>query len=259
MLTNKTVLLTGATGSIGSKISKLLAEEGATVILVDKNEEKLQQVWNGLAGRHHLVQADITSTHDRQEIVNYCQQLGQDIDFVINNASLGQFSLFEELDENTLTSIVNLNLTATMLLTQLLLPKLMTQQQAQIINIGSLLGNIGLPGSAAYCASKFGLRGFTESLRRELLDTQVLVRYFAPQITKSDINNEKAVEMYRALGKKIDTAEHVSKQLVSFLKAKDPSQHAGWTEKIFIRLNSLLPTVFEKSIFKRLALMKQYL
>jgi len=259
MLIDKTVLLTGATGSIGSKVAKLLTEEGATIILVDNNEEKLQQVWNELAGRHHLVQADIASSSGRQEIVNYCQQIGQDIDFVVNNASLGQFSLFGELDENSLSSIINLNLTATMLLTQCLLPMLLTQKQAQMINVGSVLGNIGLPGSVAYCASKFGLRGFTESLRRELLDTQVLVRYFAPQITKADINNEKAVEMYKALGKKIDTDEHVAKQLVSFIKAKDLSKHAGWKEKFFIRLNSLLPAFFEKSIFKRLPLMKQYL
>ena len=259
MLTNKVVLLTGATSSIGANVSKLLAEEGATVILVDKNEEKLQQVWNKLAGRHHLVQADITTTDGRKEIVNYCQQIGPDIDFVINNASQGQFSLFEELDENSLSSIINLNLTSNMLLIRHILPILLSQKSAQMINVGSIFGNIGLPGSSAYCASKFGFRGFTESLRRELLDTEVLIRYFSPQITKDDINDEKAVEMYQALGKKIDSSEYVAKQLVSFLKAKDPSQYAGWKGKILVRLNSLLPDVFEKSIFKRLSLMKQYL
>jgi len=259
MLSNKTVLLTGATGGIGSEIAKLLVDEGATLILIGREEARLQSLWHSLAGRHHLIQADISTAAGRKEILNYCQQLEQDVDIVINNAGIGQFSLFDELDEDALASIININLTSTMLLTQTLLPSLLAQPRAQVINIGSILGSIGLPGSTVYCASKFGLRGFSEALRRELLDTSVSVRYFAPRATKTDMNNDQVVALNEELGTKMDSASYVAKQLVSFINTNSTNYYLGWPEKLFVKINSLLPSIVEKSIFKQLPIFKLYL
>lgn len=259
MFTNKTIVLTGANGGIGSEIAKLLSTAGATLVLVGRDEMALQQLNQRLGGQHHPVQADISISAGRQSIVTFCQDFKQGIDIVINNAGVGQFSLFEDMDEEQITSIININLSSTILLTQALLPLLLMRPRAQIINIGSILGSIGFPGSSVYCASKFGIRGFTEALRRELIDTQIAIRYFAPRATNTRINTDKLVAMNNELGTKMDSPEQVAIELVAFLKVDKPSQYLGWPEKLFVRINSILPGVVDKSLVKKLPVIKRYL
>ncbi len=259
MFTNKTILLTGASGGIGSEVAKQLSAVGATLVLVGLNEAGLQRLNQQLGGHHHFIEADISSLEGRQSIVSFCQQLKEGIDIVINNAGVGQFSLFEDMDENQISAIININLSSTILLTQSLLPLLLTRPHAQIVNIGSILGSIGFPGSTVYCASKFGIRGFTEALRRELMDTKIAVRYFAPRATITAINTDKVVAMNNALGTKMDSAELVAIELVSFLKADKFSMFLGWPEKLFVRINSVLPSIVDKSLIKKLPIIKRYL
>ena len=221
--------------------------------------DPLEQLNQQLAGEHYTLQADISSSKDRNSILNFCQHLEQGVDILINSAGIGQFSLFNDMDEDHIAAIININLTSTLLLTQALLPLLLARPKAQVINVGSILGSIGFPGSTVYCATKFGIRGFSEALRRELLDTAVSVRYFAPRATKTAINNNSVVAMNTALGTKMDSAEYVAQQLVAFIKTKNANKFLGWPEKLFVRINSVLPAVVEKSIFKQLPIIKRYL
>jgi short-subunit dehydrogenase len=259
MFTNKTIVLTGANGGIGSEIAKLLSKTGATLVLVGLDDAGLQQLNQQLGGQHHIIQADISKSEGRRAIVTFCQNLKEGVDIVINNAGVGQFSLFEDMDENQISSIININLSSTMLLTQSLLPLLLTRPRAQIINIGSILGSIGFPGSSVYCASKFGIRGFTEALRRELMDTKISIRYFAPRATSTTINTDKVVAMNNELGTKMDTAQQVAIEFIAFLKGDKPSQYLGWPEKLFVIINSVLPWIVDKSLVNKLPIIKRYL
>jgi len=259
MFTNKTVVLTGANGGIGSEIAKQLSAAGVTLVLVGLDEAGLQHLNQLLGGQHHTVQADISISEDRQSIVTFCQHLKDGVDIVINNAGVGQFCLFEDIDEAQILNIININLSSTILLTQSLLPLLLTRPTAQIINIGSILGSIGFPGSTVYCATKFGLRGFTEALRRELMDTKISIRYFAPRATNTTINTDKVVAMNKELGTEMDSAEQVAVELLLFLKTNKSNQYLGWPEKLFVRVNSVLPGIVDKSLFKQLPIIKRYL
>lgn len=259
MLKNKTILLTGANGGIGTEIAKLLSEQGAMLILVGLNQPELEALNHQLGGKHAVVEADIASEQGRQSILSVCEQDNINLDIVLNNAGVGQFSLLADMNETAVTRIIDINLTSTILLSQALLPLLLARPRAEIINIGSILGSIGFPGSTVYCASKFGIRGFTEALRRELLDTSISVRYFAPRATKTAINNDDVVSMNNELGTKMDAAEHVAKQLVSFLKESTSNKFLGFPENLFIRINSILPGIVDKSIYKQLPIIKRYL
>ncbi|NOQ76669.1 MAG: SDR family oxidoreductase [Methylococcaceae bacterium] len=259
MLADKTILITGASGGIGSEVAKRLSEEGAILVLVGRDEVSLGKLNEMLGSNHHIIQADISHAADRNSIMEYCQNLDGGIDILINNAGIGQFSLFRDMGEDEVTSIITTNLTSTVLLTQCLLPTLLSRPEPQIVNVGSILGSIGLPGSTIYCASKFGLRGFSEALRRELLDTSLAVRYFAPRATKTAINNDRVTALNGELGTKMDTVESVADALISFLKSSTTSQYLGWPEKIFVKINSVLPGVVEKSIAKQLIIFKRYL
>ncbi len=259
MIVNKTIVLTGSNGGIGSEIAKKLAEEGAILVLVGLDEEGLEQQLKSLAGPHHSVTADISTEQGRQAISDYCDAVGNGIDMLINNAGVGQFSLFSEMSSDQVAKIIGINLTSTMLLTQALLPLLTNGSEARIINIGSIFGSIGFPGSTVYCASKFGIRGFSEALNRELADTSVSVSYFAPRATKTTINSSKVEQMNDELGTKMDTPEQVASAFVHFLKKRQNRFYMGWPEKLFVRINSVLPSIVDKSIIKQLPIIKRYL
>jgi short-subunit dehydrogenase len=259
MIKNKTILLTGASGGIGREVAKLLSNQGSMLILVGRKQSELASLNSELGGQHHLIEADISLADDRKRIIDCCESYDNKPDIVINNAGIGQFSLFEDIEHDELANIINVNVTSTLLLTQALLPLLLTRPHAQLINIGSILGSIGYPGSTVYCASKFAIRGFSEALRRELLDTSISVRYFAPRATKTAINNPDVVAMNNELGTAMDSAQSVASQLITFLNNDQPNAYLGWPEKLFVRVNSLLPAIVEKSIHKQLAIIKRYL
>lgn len=256
---NKTILLTGASGGIGTAIAKLLNEQGATLLLVGRDTNKLNDLKAHIGEKHFAIEADIASELGRGVVVDACKNLDRGVDAIINNAGIGQFDLFEEMTEEKISQIININLTATLLLTHALLPLLQKQNKAQIINIGSTFGSIGFPGFSVYCASKFAIKGFSEALRRELTDTDVSVQYFAPRATRTPINNTYVDAMNKELGSVMDAPEEVAKQLLSFMQTQNRQYFVGWPEKLFVRLNGLFPGLVESSIVKQLPKIKYYL
>ncbi|HIL92257.1 MAG TPA: SDR family oxidoreductase [Cycloclasticus sp.] len=257
----KTIVLTGASGGIGSDIAKQLSDAGARLLLVGRNTEKLDTLNKGLESKHRVITADITTETGRNKVVQACEGQKQGIDVLINNAGIGQFNLFEEMGQDQIGQIIHTNLTSTILLTHALLPLLLAQQKAKIINIGSTFGSIGYPGSSVYSASKFGVRGFSEALRRELMGnkSQIRVQYFAPRATKTSINNAYVDAMNQELGTHMDDTTSVAKQLLVFMKTDAGQCFIGWPEKLFVRINGLLPSVVESSIVKQLPVIKRYL
>ncbi|HHA18409.1 MAG TPA: SDR family oxidoreductase [Methylophaga sp.] len=259
MFQNKTILLTGAGGGIGSAIAKQLSIAGATLVLVGLDLDELEQLNQTISGQHHALEADISSNEGRATILQFCLQLNNGIDILVNNAGIGQFSLFQNMDSDHIAAIININLTSTILLTQQLLPILSSRPEGYIVNVGSIFGSIGYPGSSIYCASKFGIRGFTEALRRELMDSNISVSYFAPRATNTAINNDQVVTMNNELGTKMDSTEDVAKAFVRFVESRGRNFYMGWPEKLFVRINSVLPNIVDKSLLKQLPIIKRYL
>lgn len=259
MFKNKTVLLTGASGGIGSAFANALSNVGATMILVGRNTQRLQTLSENIGAQHHIVTADISMKSGRNHVISFCEQYENNIDFVINNAGISDFSTLENTCADDVDAIINTNLTSQILLCQGLLPLLLRQEQARIVNIGSTFGSIGFPGFSVYCASKFGLRGFSEALGRELMDSSVSVSYFAPRATKTTINNDIVVKMNNELGTKMDEPSLVAEELMIFLQSNNRRAYIGWPEKLFVRINALFPSIVDKSIFKQLPIIKRYL
>jgi short-subunit dehydrogenase len=168
----KKIALTGATGGIGRAIAKALAEEGAILLLSGRNKDKLSSLKSELAGNGHIiVVANLESPSDREKFISVARE--NRVDILINNAGVNDLAFLPRISEKDLKKMIDINLTIPLLLCKQFLPLLQHQTEGVIINIGSILGSIGYPGSTVYCASKFGLRGFTESLRRELAGTNI--------------------------------------------------------------------------------------
>ena len=258
----QTCLLTGATGGIGQAIAKALANKGVSLILQGRSESRLQQLNDSLTGEHKILVADITTIQGREKICRMAELNA--ISMLINNAGVGQFSLLEETEEAVIVDTLEINLLAPILLIQELLPLLQKADQQQpapsyVINVGSAFGSIGFAGQSIYCASKFGLRGFTEALYRELADTNVHVSYFAPRATATSINSDQAMAMNKALGNSVDSPESVANALIQQLEKGHARLFVGFPEKLFVKINGAFPHIVDKALFKKLPIIKRFL
>ena len=140
-----------------------------------------------------------------------------------------------------------------MLLSRRLLPTLLSSEHATLINVGSSFGSIGYPGFSGYCASKFALRGFTEALQRELADREIAIHYLAPRAVATDINSEAVVAMNAELGNAVDKPAVVADAVQALLhQRRSQNRYLGWPERLFVRLNALLPTLVAGSLRKQL-------
>ncbi|MDX1492298.1 MAG: SDR family oxidoreductase [Pseudohongiellaceae bacterium] len=259
-LKDKTLVLTGATGGIGSALAAELAQEGAHLILVGRDQSKLNMLRSSLkhCQKAHLIYvADISEQKQRDDLVAYCLQLG--IDGLINNAGLSHFGLLQDTPDATISALVQMNLEVPMLLTKAFLPVLTSAEQGLLVNIGSAFGSIGYPGYSIYCGSKFGLRGFTEAVRRECADSNLKVLHIAPRSTHTAINSSAVFAMNKELGNTVDMPELVASQIVRRIKAdKWGSCVLGWPEKLYAIVNSILPGLTDQSIKKVLAKIKRF-
>jgi short-subunit dehydrogenase len=177
---------------------------------------------------------------------------------VVQAAGLNRFGLVEQQDDEAIAAQVALNLVAPMLLTRRLLPLLRERPRALLLFVGSTFGAIGYPGFAPYSATKFGLRGFAEALRRELADGPVRVLYLAPRATRTAMNAGAVVEMNRALRVAMDPPAQVAAAIVQALRDESPERHLGWPERFFARLNRLLPRVVDRALRGQLATIQRF-
>lgn len=257
-LQNKKIILTGASGGIGAHTARFIANNGGQLVLVGRNDSALVQLRDSLRVTnqpHEVVIADLTSDHERQGIID----VADGVDTLINMAGVNQLSLLTQMTDEQVFNMINCNLIMPMLLTKELIPSLKLRPKAMILNVGSTLGSIGLPGSVAYCASKFGLRGFTEALHRELADTNIKVSYVAPRATRTDMNNDTAISLNNELGNSIDEPERVANIIVNTLCTdKSMRRFIGWPEKLFVTLNALFPKVIDRALGKQLSIIQKH-
>lgn len=256
-LAHSTILVTGATGGIGSEVCRLLAAEGATLVMSCINPVPLDDLRGELGAGHRSVAADIATPAGREAVLAACREAGG-IDALINLAGILDFNLFAAQAPATIERILQVNAVAPMLLTRLLLPVLQARAEARIVNVGSTFGSIGHPGFVAYCASKAAIRSFSEALARELADTRVSVAYIAPRATATPLNSGRVVALNAALGNRSDTPAAVAGAIVALLRGKARLRHLGWPEKLFVRINALLPSVVHAALVKKLPLIKRF-
>ena len=257
-LKGKNVVITGATGGIGSAIAEALHAQGCKLLLTGRSREKLESLLARLADKNHTaIAVNLRKAQQRTLLLRAAAR--QNSDILINALGTNQLSLLHNTDEKNIAAMVTVNLTIPMLLCSAMLPMLNRRPESAIVNVGSILGSIGYAGSSVYCSSKFGLRGFTESLRREWADSSVRIIYFAPRATNTELNSAKMQKMNRELGNAVDEPELVAQQLVDTLKRSGmTSRYLGWPEAFFVRINSLFPSLVDKALRKQLSVIRRF-
>jgi short-subunit dehydrogenase len=259
-MTSLNIVLSGATGGIGRAMALEFAAAGHRLILLGRDAEGLAALRISLAEpeRHHILLADLSSAAAITDLATHIKPIGP-VDVLINNAGVAEFGLLSKQQDDALEQMLQLNLLAPMRLCRAILPMLCASSNASIINVGSSFGSIGYAGFTSYCASKFGLRGFTEALQRELADSAIAVHYLAPRAVRTKMNSAAVVAMNKALGNSEDAPEVVARAALRLLnKRQSSNRYLGWPEKFFIRLNSVFPSVVTKALNKQLPKIKRF-
>jgi short-subunit dehydrogenase len=242
------VLLTGATGGIGRAVARQLLEAGARVLLVGRSGAALDALAQALPpGRAAIHAADLTQAESRSALCEAARRWQGGVNVLVNAAGVNPFAMYHDLTAAQIDRTLAINLHAPMHLCHELLPWLRSCESAAIVNVGSVFGAIGHPGFVAYSASKFALRGFTEALRRELADSRVAVKYFAPRATRTAMNSPAVERMNARLGVRMDPPERVARELLALLAGPRHEATVGWPEKAFAKVNAVLPRLVDRA------------
>lgn len=176
---DKVVLITGASAGIGAAAARLFAARGARLVLAARGRDGLERLRAELDADVTVVPTDVGQMSENQALVERAVQWGGRLDVLVNNAGVNYRGGLDEHRAEDLAQIIEVNLTAPIVLSRLALPHLRTTS-GSIVNVASLAGRIPVVHEATYSASKFGLRAFTYALADELADAGVRVSVVSP-------------------------------------------------------------------------------
>ena len=169
-LRGRTALVTGASGGIGRKIARRLAGEGTNVVVSGRREEALAEAVDELRElgvEAEAIAADLGDLSQVDPLVERCEAALGPIDVLVNNAGLESVGAFTAYSREQLTSMVDVNLTAPLLLTHRVVPGMLERKRGHVVFVSSLAGKIGPAYNEPYAATKAGLVGLNQSLRAE--------------------------------------------------------------------------------------------
>ncbi len=250
-IAHKRILLTGAAGGIGAELARALSARGARLALLGRDVDALRTLSSKLDGEAHAFGVDLLDDTRRVGAVAAVRDALGGIDVLINNAGVVNFGPFAEQDPASLQAMVKINMLVPMLLTQEILPEMVARGSGHVLNVGSTFGSIGFAWFTTYSASKFGLRGFSEALRRELQGTGVGVTYAAPRAVRTALYSDAVYRMAEAVKMNMDSPEWVAAKLVVALQRERKNVFLGFPESLFARLNGVLPWLVDGGLRKQ--------
>ena len=173
----KTAVITGGSTGIGRHLAILLSDKNYKIILISRNEKQLKSVKEQIENSQNfckILSADLSNENDIDKIVNYLKN-NNNIDLLINNAGIGIFNKLQNISSKEWDIQMNTNLKAAFLMSKAVVQGMIKNKTGKIVFINSVAGLNPYPNSSAYVASKYGLRGFSSSLREELREHNIKV------------------------------------------------------------------------------------
>ena len=258
----KIVVITGAGSGMGRSMALQLATAGATVLLSDKNEAGLNetrlQIEKVNKGQCKTYLVDVGK---KDEIDVFAQKVLAEfkfIDVLINNAgmAIGEATL-NEIPLTDFERLINVNMWGVIHHTRAFLDILISRPEAAIVNTSSVFGLMGIPSQIPYCVSKYAVRGFTESLRLELVKTNVAVTCVHPGGIDTDIarngihykNKEQAVEHFKKLV--ITSSDKAASIIIKAIQKKSKRVMVGPDAKLIRFVSQAAPDLLEGYILRK--------
>lgn len=245
------IILTGAGSGIGRSLALELARRGAFMILVGRNHERLAAAAadaDAAGGRALPFAFDLSAAQGHDQVAEFALEKLGGVDILINNAGVSLFDEFARQDPAAIERLIRTNLTGPLLLTRAVLPGMLEQGRGRVVNVGSAFGSIAFAHWAAYSATKFALRGFSQALRRELDGSGVGVTYVAPRATRTPLNSEAVYRLSRKTGMNMDSPEQVACAIVKAIETERDEHAIGRPERFFAKVNALFPGIVDSAL-----------
>ncbi|MCS6823617.1 MAG: SDR family oxidoreductase [Cytophagaceae bacterium] len=258
---NKTIIITGGSSGIGKACAEIFGAHGANIVISGRNESTLIETTRYLKQKNisaHYVVSDISIESDAQKLINETINTFKKIDVLINNAGISMRAMFEEVDLSVIKKVMDINFYGTVYATKYALPHIL-QTQGSIVGISSIAGKKGLPARTGYCASKFAMHGFLESLRIELLKKNVHVLLACPGFTASNIRNHALAKDGTPQGEspldegKIMPAEEVARHIYKAVKKRKREIVLTNQGKLTVCLNKFFPAFMDLMVYRHFA------
>ena len=205
-LNGKTALVTGASGGIGAAIATTLHAQGASVVLHGTREERLTALEAALGERAHIVTANLGDREAVANIIAEATEKAGPISILVNNAGITRDNLAMRMKEEEWDAVIDVNLTASMILCRAAMRGMMKARHGRIISISSIVGVIGNPGQSNYAASKAGMIGYSKALAQEVASRGVTVNVIAPGFIETPMTDELSDDQKTALLSRVPAA-----------------------------------------------------
>ncbi len=246
----RTVVVTGASSGIGEATARAFGLRGDRVVLVARRTDRLERLAGELP-EALVVTADVTRRDEMARIVGAAVGRYGGVDVLVNNAGLGRHDWLERLPVAEIAAQIDTNLTAPILLTQAVLPTMQARSRGVIINVCSVAGKIAVPTMSIYAATKFGLTGFSEGLRRELRPQGIHVCTIYPgPVTGTEFSARRRKGGLRhARGRLFRTStERVARAIVALADRPRPHVVIPAVFWPLVGLNAILPSLVDALI-----------
>ena len=199
-LTGQVALVTGASRGIGRAIATALAEGGAKIALVARDETRAQEAADSLPGQgHRAFAADVADSQAVDALVKAVEEQMGSIDVLVNNAGVTRDNILMRLKDDDWSTVIDTNLKGAFNTIRAASRGMLKRRAGRIINIASVVGIVGNKGQANYAASKAGLIGLTKSVARELASRGILVNAIAPGYIETDMTSDLPEQAREAL------------------------------------------------------------
>jgi short-subunit dehydrogenase len=250
-LQGRTALVTGATGGIGRQISRHLARAGMNVVASGRREEVLADVvaeLRALGVKSEAVAADLGDLTQIDPLIERSEAALGEIDLLVNNAGVEISGAFTSYTREELTSVVDVNLTAPMLLTHRVVPGMLERGRGHVVFISSLAGKIAPPYNEPYGATKAGLVGLNQSLRAEYRQAPIGFSVVCPGFTAGEGMyqriTEEGIRSNRLMGE--TTTEKVADRVIEAIREDRPEAiETGAPVRGLLALGQISPRLVE--------------
>ncbi len=241
---DKTVILTGGSEGVGAAAARLFAEAGANLMLVARDRKKLEAIAAELRdkARVKIFPMDVSDADSCVDLVKKTLFEFGRIDVLVNNAGFHARGDVESVQADDLARTIDVNLRAPIMLMRLVLPHIREAGGGAIVNVASLAGRTPVPGSAAYSASKFGLRAFTFSLAEEIRDSGIKLAVVSPgpiatQFILADIDKTSDLTFSQPMS----SAEEVAQAILDLCGNNQREQAMPAISGVLTTLSYLMP------------------
>ena len=233
-LKGKSALVTGASGGIGSAVTRALHNQGAELIINGTRSSELEKLAAELGNNVHVLQGDLADAYSIGHLAEEAEKISDNgIDILVNNAGITRDNLLVRLSDQDLMDVINLNLIAGFHLTRKIIRGMMKRKWGRVIGISSVVGITGNAGQTNYAAAKAGMIGFSKALALEVASRGITVNNIAPGFIKTpmteDLSEEQVTRLQASIPiGRLGEAEDVAAAVI-YLASSEASYVTGAT------------------------------